>query len=152
MRRLWPNLLILGLLGCAAFEVVTGREHWPFSPYPMFAEAETPKTVSRVRVIGTDAGGVEVPIVRSGQTPPLDPIRLRSALTKLSLDGPTRLKRAAWALMVMHDESMPDGDEGQHRRLRRLRIERVVLPLGRSLSLTELRTPLAREVLVEVRR
>ena len=146
MRRALPNLLIVGLLGCAAFEVVTGREHWPFSPYPMFAEAETPETVTRVRVIGTDADGVEVPFVSGAQTPPLDPIRLRSALTKLTRGEPEDLRRAAWALLVRHDAAV-DG-----RPLAGLRIERVVLPLGLSLSQAEMAEPIERETLVAVRR
>ena len=96
-RRRGVTLGVLGLLAAQTFEMVTGREHWPFSPYPMFSKIEEPTTLTRLRLLGLTPAGDTFELVRDAWLAPFDPVRLRIALTNLDRAGDADRLRTATA-------------------------------------------------------
>lgn len=47
-------VLVLG----HAYDVAHSQEHWPFSPYAMYAEAQTNRTLRAVKIVGVTASEV----------------------------------------------------------------------------------------------
>lgn len=92
--------VIVFLLAATGFEILTGREHWPFSPYPMFSEAAVPDTVFRVDA-WAEAEGIEpVSLITDRVPSPWDPIRLRVSLQRFARDTDrVRLRSATEALL-----------------------------------------------------
>ena len=77
------HLLILGLVGASAYDIASGREHWPFSPYPMFSAVEQVPTLQLLRVVGvTRDGGREIPLLDSQLIAPFDQCRLSTAFSR----------------------------------------------------------------------
>ena len=87
------GLLLIG----SAFDIVTGREHWPFSPYAMFSDVERATTSTQIRLVGVTESGVEVALTDLGQIAPFGTARLSIALRRLANrpDGDRRLQEAA---------------------------------------------------------
>ncbi len=89
-RRRLISAAIWLFLACCSFEVLTGREHWPFSPYPMFSSVEEPTQVVRYRAWGLpvdDRLGRHIELADPDWIAPLHHVRLNSALKKMA-DAP----------------------------------------------------------------
>jgi hypothetical protein len=54
-RKTVVYLLLTLLVAGHVLDVATSQEHWPFSPYPMYAEAQTSRTLRVTRLIGITA-------------------------------------------------------------------------------------------------
>jgi hypothetical protein len=62
------NALVAVLLAASAYDIATGREHWPFSPYPMFSSVERSWTLDSLLLTGVaaDSSGREFPFTWNG--------------------------------------------------------------------------------------
>ena len=78
------HALVALLLGASAYDVVTGQEHWPFSPYPMFSSVERSRTLDSLLLVGVvaDASGREFPLREAAYIAPFDQCRLNTALQR----------------------------------------------------------------------
>lgn len=91
MTRWRMAVVQLGLfviVGGSLFDVVTQREHWPFSPYPMYSKIELDSSTTKYYVYGVPAAGSghradEISLQSFAYTAPLSTIRLGSGLSKL---------------------------------------------------------------------
>jgi hypothetical protein len=75
-------LLIVG----SAFDIIVGREHWPFSHYPMYSEVERDTLTSvKLHLYGVPAGapGQEIYLMEQPFIQPFDMTRLNTALRRL---------------------------------------------------------------------
>jgi hypothetical protein len=85
-RRRW---LVSGLLSVMTaghlYDVATGREHWPFSPYPMYSHAAHEWAMVLPRVVGvrSDGDDAELPLWEPRYLDPFDQSRLLQALQAL---------------------------------------------------------------------
>src|SRR5690242_17489051 len=69
-------------------DMVTGREHWPFSPYPMYAGARSRPDLVALRLFGVTAGPRgEIPLVSSESLYPFSSSRIEGALWELRRRG-----------------------------------------------------------------
>src|SRR5438445_13398218 len=83
--RLWlVHAVMVVIVGGSFFDIVTGREHWPFSPYPMYASIIRVRTLTGLRLCGV-TGGVpaEVPLTAYPYLQPFQPAKLELALSRL---------------------------------------------------------------------
>jgi hypothetical protein len=78
------HALVAILLGASAFDIATGQEHWPFSPYPMFSSVERAWTLDSLLLMGVaaDASGREFPLRDAAFIAPFDQCRLNTALQR----------------------------------------------------------------------
>ena len=78
------HALVALLLGASSYDVVTGQEHWPFSPYPMFSSVERSRTLDSLLLVGVvaDASGREFPLREAAYIAPFDQCRLNTALQR----------------------------------------------------------------------
>ena len=87
-RRVLVNLLLVGLLAGAAFEIGTGGEHWPFSSYPMFSRIRQEARVDHLAFVAVPSdGSAAFPLYKHEQIHPFHWYRQRRAFKRL-LDGP----------------------------------------------------------------
>ena len=113
-QRIWLvySVMTLFLAGSLA-DLVTGREHWPFSPYPMYAVVPRGHSLVALRLFGVTAGtakraqracerrgremrgGREIPLVAPESIRPFTPSRLEGALRELKRRGDPSLIREA---------------------------------------------------------
>jgi hypothetical protein len=94
-RLLVAHAMILALLAGGLYDIATGREHWPFSPYAMFADVNLSRTATKLVLIGIDEGsGLEVPRAGAWAAHPLSAGRLGAAL-ELQLAEPQGAQRVA---------------------------------------------------------
>jgi hypothetical protein len=72
------TLITIGSL----FDIVTGREHWPFSPYPMYATVTRERSLTVLRLYGVtkEAPAREMPLVALRYIQPFTSARLEGAL------------------------------------------------------------------------
>ena len=63
-RKCVVLMLLAVLVVGHARDVVTSKEHWPFSPYPMYSALQTSRTLHQMRVMGVPASGEarEIPL------------------------------------------------------------------------------------------
>lgn len=101
------TLLVAG----TGHEVVTGKEHWPFSPYPMFSHVETADRVERWRLVGVTADGTRHPLRDAAELAPLGEARLRAAFRRLE-DDPSARARALADVAGRYEERRRAGDHG----------------------------------------
>lgn len=89
MSRFRKALVQLGLvilLAGSFFDMITGREHWPFSPYSMFSEVELDTATTRMQLYGVpEAPGrpEEVPLLEEQYLRPFSFVRLHTAFRKM---------------------------------------------------------------------
>jgi hypothetical protein len=83
-RVFFVHALILLLVGGSLYDIKTGREHWPFSPYPMFSIVERQPTLKCLRVVGIPAEGAasEIQLLEEDLIHPFDQCRLTSAFSR----------------------------------------------------------------------
>lgn len=90
-RLVLAHVMIAAVLGASAYDILTGREHWPASPYPMFAMVERSETLDRLRVYGVtdEATPREFPLLDRALIAPFDQTRLSTALARAAAGGAT---------------------------------------------------------------
>ena len=83
-RLVLVHVGLFALVGGSAFDMLTGREHWPFSPYAMFSEVKRDTTTTRLYLYGIPEGasGEEVPLIDEAFLRPFSTIQLHTALRK----------------------------------------------------------------------
>lgn len=94
LRLLVAHGMILTLLAGGLRDIATGREHWPFSPYAMFADVDLSRTASKLVLVGIDGGSLEVPRAGVWAAHPLSAGRVGVAL-ELELAEPRGAQRVA---------------------------------------------------------
>jgi len=84
-RLVSVHILIAILVGASAYDIVRGREHWPFSPYAMFSTAEREPRLDGLRLMGvtSETPAREIPLLEEGMIEPFDQARLPSALARM---------------------------------------------------------------------
>jgi hypothetical protein len=104
-RKLAVNLSIAAFAVGSAVSLITQRELWPFSPYPMFASLQTPELVV-LDVVGLSAGdSEEIPLAPSRRTSILTGSRYRTALDRLVEGGSEQEIRAYLAYAARRYEA-----------------------------------------------
>jgi glucosyl-dolichyl phosphate glucuronosyltransferase len=90
-RLAFIYLVLALLIGGSFYDIYTGREHWPLSPYPMFSGVEREPSLRCLRIVGVSAGGgQEVTLLDSDLISPFDQCRLTSALSRTYTDETRR--------------------------------------------------------------
>ena len=97
--RLWvAHGVILFLLAASAYDILRGREHWPFSCYPMYSRVELDPLMTQFRIFGVPAEGPARELILQDRRyiEPFDNSRLGQALKRIDAgDNPeTRLRVA----------------------------------------------------------
>lgn len=85
--RLWLiNAVLAGVIAGSLFDIVTFREHWPFSPYWMYSAARRERTLSAMRLFGVtrEASPREIPLLDPRFIRPFDLTKLRVAVTRMA--------------------------------------------------------------------
>src|SRR5262249_51516730 len=78
-RLLVVHVLLAVLIGGSFYDIYTGREHWPLSPYPMFSIVEQDASLRCLRIVGVPAGtGEEMTLLDGSVISPFDQCRLTS--------------------------------------------------------------------------
>lgn len=93
------NAVLLILIGGSTFDIVSGAEHWPFSPYNMYSGGWKSREFSRYRLFGTTGTGQEIELIGDGQIHPFDQCRLAESLGRA-------IKRSAHTPTVLNDALM----------------------------------------------
>ena len=97
-RRVWlVHALLVVMVGGHLHDLATGREHWPFSPYPMYAHAAREWSVVVPLLVGVRRDGGELPLRGEAYLAPFDQSRLLQALGAILLQTDGR-ERASVAL------------------------------------------------------
>jgi hypothetical protein len=85
--RLWLVYAVLAVIvGGSFFDIITGREHWPFSPYPMYATVPQDRALTQMRLYGVteDTPPREMPLVAFERIQPFSPSNLQNSLARIS--------------------------------------------------------------------
>ncbi|MCK6461169.1 MAG: hypothetical protein L6Q95_14905 [Planctomycetes bacterium] len=139
-RRLLANGILVAILLGQAAAIVSGRELWPFSPYPMFSRSLAP-TVERFWLCGVREDGAEIALRSTAAFHPFRLAQLEGALARM--DAPALAEAARDMLARYEARRLAGRHDGAP--LRSLRIYRVVwrtaAPSGAE--------PLSRELLAE---
>jgi glycosyltransferase involved in cell wall biosynthesis len=94
-RLIVAHAVILLLIAGSAYDIITGREHWPFSPYPMFSSVERSRTLDSLLLTGVaaDPNTAEIPLRDAAFILPFDQCRLNTAMQRArsSVDAGARL-------------------------------------------------------------
>jgi hypothetical protein len=95
-RLLLVHAVIAALIGGSAYDIVTDREHWPFSQYPMFASVWRERSLTLLRLYGVEADGREFPLIDHRYVTPFEQSRLPKALRRIARrsDAQQALQRA----------------------------------------------------------
>jgi hypothetical protein len=91
-RLVLVHVLLAVLLGASAFDIITGSEHWPISPYPMFSRVERTATLDGLRLFGVtdEAPPREIPLLDPSMIAPFDQTRLSTAMARAVADPQRR--------------------------------------------------------------
>lgn len=105
------NLIIAGLIGGSAYDIVSDQEHWPFSQYPMFSVTWRSPSFTLLRLFGVTADGREFPLDANSYIAPMDLSRLPKALKKIlqEEDGQHRIQTALADCLRRYDQLAADG-------------------------------------------
>lgn len=79
------RLILLGLLGfvaLSAFHALTGREHWPFSPYAMYSTIKSPEGAVKLVLVAVEPNGREDRLLSSRALAPLNRVKVDSTLAR----------------------------------------------------------------------
>jgi len=94
-RKLTVNLCVAGFILGSALSLITQRELWPFSPYPMFAALQGPEQLI-LEVVGVSASdSEEIQLAPSRRTAIIAGTRYREALNRL-VDGGSEIEIRAY--------------------------------------------------------
>jgi GT2 family glycosyltransferase len=80
MALVW--MLMAVLIGGSIYDILTNREHWPLSPYPMFSTVDLAPAMDSLRLFGVTRESVprEIPLLDDELIKPFDQCRLSTAL------------------------------------------------------------------------
>jgi hypothetical protein len=78
------NAIIAIVLAGNLAALISQRELWPFSPYPMYSQLRTDWLYKMFRPAGVDLAGAEVPLDRSELLGPFTPYGLNDAFRRMS--------------------------------------------------------------------
>ena len=84
--RLWVvHGAIFLLLTGSAYDIIRGREHWPFSCYPMYSKIELDSTMTQLRIFGVPVGKPDAELILRDRRylEPFDNSRLGQALKRI---------------------------------------------------------------------
>lgn len=83
-RFVFVHALLAVLIGGSLYDIRTGREHWPLSPYAMFSIVAPEPSLRCLRIVGVVADGPEqeIPLLDEPLIRPFDQCRLTSALSR----------------------------------------------------------------------
>jgi len=112
-RRAAIHALIAVIVGGHLYDIVTGGEHWPFSPNPMYAYANRSFELDAPWLVGVHAETMEeVPLWDRRQLAPFDGARLRQALSAMATapDGPARVATALADCLARYERRRRDGE------------------------------------------
>ena len=92
-RFLAAHAVVALLVGGSAWDTLTGTEHWPFSPYPMFSRVERERTLDSlvIRGVGADGGERELSIRDGAMLGPFDQCRITTAMQRVAAGDEPRL-------------------------------------------------------------
>ncbi len=81
-RLVQIHALLLLLVGASLYDTVTGKEHWPISPYAMYSGVVNSRSLTLIRAFGVtvDVPEQEIPLLSSEFIHPFDPSRFNLAL------------------------------------------------------------------------
>jgi len=151
-RLVVAHATIAVLLVGACFDIVTGTEHWPFSPYAMFSEIKLSRTATKLALIGiAEDQGSEIPLAGAWAASPMGAARLADAL-QLILAGTRGQERTELIVKELLARYERRRLAGQHAgpRLALLRLYRLEWDLD--LPVLAARPADRRTLLVEMRR
>ncbi len=100
MRGWVINGALVFVIAGSLFDIITFREHWPFSPYWMYSHARVERTLDAAWLFGVAAGGgaAEVALMDERYVYPFDVTKVRVALERMAEDPSDRGRlRAALA-------------------------------------------------------
>ncbi len=143
-RRLLANLLVLGIVAGTAAAIATGRELWPFSPYPMFSTVRRGPTVARPWLYGVLSDGTEAPLADRAAFHPFRLSQLESAFDRL---GPADLREGLEDMLSRYEARRRSGRHSGPP-VAGLRVYRMTFELEADGGNRD--RPLARELLAEV--
>lgn len=111
VRFLGAHALIAILLGWSAWDTLLGREHWPFSPYPMFSNVERSYTLDSLQLRGVTAGGEarEVVVRDGGMIAPFDQCRIITAMQRVATASPRRLDAMLGDALSRYERARQEG-------------------------------------------
>jgi len=144
-RRALANLVIAAILAGSGAAIVTGRELWPFSPYPMFSALRRGPTVEDVWLYGVLPGGDETPLSDRSAFHPFRLAQLKVALERLA---PPARQEALADMLARYEQRRRSGWHAGPE-LAGLRVYRLTFELDDRAANRE--RPLARELLAEAR-
>jgi hypothetical protein len=105
VRRAFINVVLVGVICGSIYDIVTDREHWPFSQYPMFSGVWRSPTFTWFRLFGVTADGREVTLDANRYVAPFDQSRLPKALKRMteSPNGDAMLREALPDLLARYE-------------------------------------------------
>ena len=79
------RLVVLGLAAfvvLSALHALTGREHWPFSPYAMYSTIKVPEDAVKLVLVAVEPDGREDRLLRSAALAPLNRVKVDATLAR----------------------------------------------------------------------
>jgi hypothetical protein len=92
-RLIGIHLIIVAMIGPSLYDMLSGAEHWPFSPYNMYSGLMSRWLLQRIRLYGIDAQGQEFALLDREEIQPFDHCRLEVSMERLCLNPP-RMEKA----------------------------------------------------------
>ena len=86
-RRRAVTAGLAAFLLCSAFDTLTHTEHWPFSPYAMYARIKEDYRSRKFYLYGVTPDGREVAMDGRAELAPFDRVGLHTLLLRLGGDG-----------------------------------------------------------------
>lgn len=147
-RVLFVHALIALLIGGSFFDIITGREHWPFSPYLMYSGVRREHSLSTLWLFGVtgETPPREVPLNAFRYIQPFHHTRLSRAFERMDVQA----RRAALSNCLTRYEKLRSAGRHDGPALKGLRLydlEWELDPLARNIN-----NPSRRELIAEVGR
>ena len=99
----WRRRVVAAALGLfvvlSAAHAVTGREHWPFSPYAMYSTPKADDRSDKLIVVAVDTDGRERWLLRAAELAPLNRARIGAALRRAEAADRRRAAAAGGAAL-----------------------------------------------------
>lgn len=157
LRAWFVNSVIIALCGLSIYPIVMDKEHWPFSQYSMYAQAEKTWSLSVIRLVGITAESDinnEIPLQSFNYIQPFNQSRQRVAFERLlnqSGGQPSELIKQAMLDCLLRYERLRLAGSHDGPPLRGIRLYRVYWsrldPLARNVDYPD-RKELIDEVLL----
>ena len=149
-RRRAVTLGLVAFLLASAFDTVTGTEHWPFSPYAMYARIKEDYRSRKFYLYGVTPDGREVAMDSRDDLAPFDRVGLHTLLLRLGGDAGDRDARAVRTVVQdvadRHERRRLAGGGGEA--FGSVRLYRLVWDMDPTLS--NLDVPEERDLVLEV--